>query len=105
MAKNLLPVLLGQEPARARRLFWRYKASDKAAVRDGSWKYLRLGGREYLFDVVKDPRERANLAKRNPEVFARLQTAFAEWNASMLPYTDAVRSHNVEASGITPDRY
>jgi hypothetical protein len=55
-------------------------------VRDGDWKYLKLGGYEYLFDVATDPRERANLKLREPTVFDRLRRDYAAWNATMLPY-------------------
>ena len=59
--ENLLPVLTGAAPAHSRTLYWRYKSNDQAAVRDGNWKYLKLGGREHLFDIEADPRERAEL--------------------------------------------
>jgi hypothetical protein len=47
-----------------RKLYWRYKAGSQRAARDGDWKYLRIAGNEFLFDVVQDPRERANLKDR-----------------------------------------
>jgi arylsulfatase A-like enzyme len=103
--ENLLAVLLGQASPHPRRVFWRYNASDQAAVRDGNWKYLRLGGREYLFDVINDPRERANLAKKHPEVFDRLKASFDAWNATMLPYTDETYSYGVKKMNTVPDRY
>ena len=34
--ENLLPVLTGAAPAHSRTLYWRYKANDQAAVRDGT---------------------------------------------------------------------
>src|SRR5262245_17685777 len=45
---NLLPLLTVTAPAQPRTLYWRYKANEQAAVRDGRWKYLKLGGREHL---------------------------------------------------------
>jgi hypothetical protein len=50
-----------------------YKAGGQRAVRDGDWKYLRITGNEFRFDVVKDPRERANLKG----IFARLDRKLA----------------------------
>ena len=40
-------------------------------------------------------RERANLRDKHPEVFARLQRQWEDWNAGFLPITDAVhpRAH------------
>jgi arylsulfatase A-like enzyme len=100
---NLLAVLTGAAPVQARKLFWRFKASEQAAVRDDRWKYLKLADREYLFDVVADPRERANLRDKFPEVFARLKSDFAAWNATMLPYP--AESNSEAANRALPDRY
>ena len=95
---NLLPVLLGQAPAQPRTLFWRYKAQTQRAVRQGDWKYLQINDNEFLFNVVDDPRERANLKHRHPEVFQGLRQAWEAWNGTQLPITDEVRTH-----GVTPD--
>lgn len=84
---NLLPVLSGGPPV-PRQLFWRMKRDDQAAVRSGDWKYLRRRGREYLFDLTSDPRERANLKMQHPELFAALKQDFDRWNATMLSYPD-----------------
>jgi arylsulfatase A-like enzyme len=81
---NLLPVLTGRAPSHSRKLFWRFKAGEQRAVRDGNWKYLRIAGNEFLFDVLKDPRERANLKDRNKDVFDRLKNDWAAWNSTML---------------------
>jgi hypothetical protein len=67
------------------KLYWRYKAGSQRAVRDGDWKYLRIAGNEFLFDVVKDPRERANLKDRQKEVFDRMKSDWEAWNDTMLP--------------------
>lgn len=83
---NLLPVLAGAESLRERTIFWRYKGGDQAAVRQASWKYLRRGDSESLFDLSSDPRERADLKEKAPEIFARLRDAHRGWNAQMLPY-------------------
>ena len=47
-------------------------------------KYLRIAGNEFLFDVVADPRERANLKVRRKGVFERLRGDWEAWNAIML---------------------
>jgi arylsulfatase A-like enzyme len=101
--ENLLPVLTGAAPAHARTHYWRYKANDQAAVRDGRLKYLKLGGKEHLFDVEADPRERAELKDRFPEEFRRLRELYARWSAGMLPYPPDARSYDVKAG--TADRY
>ncbi len=99
---DLGPQLAGAPP-RPRRLFWRYKAQEQAAVRDGDLKYLRLAGREHLFDLAADVHERADLRERRPDDFARLKTAWSEWNASMLPYP--ANSFSETPKGKLVDRY
>lgn len=96
--ENILPVLEGRAPVHARTLYWRYKAQAQRAVRDGDWKYLKINDNAFLFDVAADERERANLRDKHPEVFARLQRQWEDWNAGFLPITDAVFTH-----GLTPD--
>ena len=96
--ENILPVLEGAAPVHPRKLYWRYKAQGQRAVRDGDWKYLKINDNEFLFDVTVDERERANLREREPEVFARLQRQWVEWNSGFLPITDEVYTH-----GVTPD--
>lgn len=82
--ENLAPALVGTAP-HPRKFYWRYKAGAQRAIRDGDWKYLRIAGNEFLFDVVQDPRERANLKVRYKDVFERLKNDWEAWNATMLP--------------------
>src|SRR4029434_7334754 len=69
-------VLPGLRARHTRKLSWRYKAAAQRAVRDADWKYLRMAGNEFLFDVVRDPRERANLKERHNDVLQRLHPAW-----------------------------
>jgi arylsulfatase A-like enzyme len=82
---SLLPVLTAERRPEPRRLFWRYKTNAQRAMRDGDLKYLKIRDNEYLFNVVEDPRERANLKERQAAAFARLAAECATWNALMLP--------------------
>jgi hypothetical protein len=68
-----------------RKLFWRCKYNAQQAARDGDWKYLKILDNTFLFDVVEDPMERANLKARYPDVYQRLVAEWHEWNAGMLP--------------------
>ena len=83
--EDLGPIITGRAAPHSRRLYWRYKAGSQRAIRDGDWKYLRIAGNEFLFDVVKDPRERGNLKDRQKDVFDRLKTDWETWNDTMLP--------------------
>jgi arylsulfatase A-like enzyme len=81
--ENLSPTLIGAAP-HSRKFYWRYKAGSQRAIRDGDWKYLQIAGNEFLFDVVQDPRERANLKDRRKDVFDRLKSDWETWNSTML---------------------
>lgn len=86
---SLLPFLTEGAAPVPRKLFWRYKANAQHAVRDGDMKYLKILGNTFLFNVVEDPMERANLKARMPEVYQRLIAEWDAWNATMLPEIDA----------------
>ncbi len=85
---NLLPVLTQNAAPVARKLFWRYKANAQRASRDGDHKYLKILDNTFLFNVVEDPMERANLKERHPDVYDRMVAEWHEWNATMLPEVD-----------------
>lgn len=55
------------------------------AVRDGNWKLLisRDRSRPELFDIVKDPNERTNLANERPDVTKRLADEVLAWDRSI----------------------
>jgi arylsulfatase A-like enzyme len=99
--ENLLDVVTGRSNPHPRRLFWRYKASEQAAHRDGDWKYLKLGKREWLFNLAEDEHERANHATKEAARFAAMKEAWAAWNATMLPYP----GDSVSAGNNAADRY
>ncbi len=90
---NLLPVLSGQQPPSPRDLYWRYKAHGQRALRSGDLKYLRIKGREFLFNLSQDSRERANLADVQPERLAALRQQWEQWEATMLPIPPDAYTH------------
>lgn len=94
---DLLDVLTGREDVIPRKLFWRHKKYDQAAVRDGDWKYLRINGHEHLYNVVDDPRERAEKKDLRPELLQQLRGDWDAWNAQMLPYPP--ESYSTEVPG------
>lgn len=95
---SILENLKGVKVSYDRELYWRYKSQKQRAVRSGNWKYLKINDNEFLFDVVQDQRERANLKDKYPEVFSKLKAKWDIWNEGLLPITDDVYSH-----GLTPD--
>lgn len=81
---NLVPFLSGEKKgAPHEALTWRW--ISQAAVREGKWKLLRGGEREYLFDLVADPEEKRNLRQTHPEVADRLRTRLKEWTDELDP--------------------
>jgi arylsulfatase A-like enzyme len=82
---SLLNALRDPAATFERDLFWRMKFRQQKAVRSDAWKWLSIEGDEYLFDLAKDPRERANLARRFPEKFSELKDRYRAWESSMPP--------------------
>jgi arylsulfatase A-like enzyme len=82
---SLLHALVENAPPVPRKLFWRYRLNAQRALRDGDMKWLRIRDNTFLFNVVSDPLERANLKDRQSAVYRRLIAEYEEWNATMLP--------------------
>ena len=86
--QSLMPVLTDPGAVTERQLFWRMKHNGQKAMRTGPWKYLTVNEHEYLFDVITDERERANLARRHPERLAEMREAWQRWDRTMPPIPD-----------------
>jgi len=77
-------LLRGAAPV-TRTLCWRYLNLSQEACRDGDWKYLKILDNSFLFNVVEDPLERANLKERHPDIYQRVLAKYRTWDATMLP--------------------
>ncbi len=105
---NLRPHLAEGAPVVERSLFWRYKSLWQRAARIGDWKYLKILDNTFLFNVVTDPLERANMKERHPDTYNKLTAAWNEWNAAMLPevghsFTEGFdESHMADHLGTPP---
>jgi arylsulfatase A-like enzyme len=96
---SLLGVLQVPQATFARELFWRMKHRRQRAVRSGDWKYFASEDGEFLFNLARDARERANYAKREPARLAELRARYEAWERSIpaipddaavsIPYTRA----------------
>ena len=91
---DLLPVLAANATLVERKLFWRYKANAQRAARHGDYKFLKILDNTFLFNVVEDPMERANLKQRHKDIYDRLEAEWYAWNASMLPEIDESYTDN-----------
>jgi arylsulfatase A-like enzyme len=89
---SLLPILRSPSKTRDRDLFWKMLFRDQKAMRFGSWKYLSVEGNEFLYDLSKDERERANYARRVPEIFSLLKEKYSAWEAQLPKHPDATYS-------------
>jgi arylsulfatase A-like enzyme len=85
---SLLPMLTGAADIVTRTLFWRYRSNAQRAMRDGNFKYLKIRENTFLFNVVDDPRERANLKQLRQDIFDAMEARWHTWNATMLPEID-----------------
>jgi arylsulfatase A-like enzyme len=82
---SLLPVLTSSDACFERPMYWRMNHRSQRALRAGDWKYLRVDGNDYLFNIAQDARERANLAKQEPTRLANMKAQWETWQASMPP--------------------
>ena len=83
---DLLPWLHGQAAGAPHEvLFW--KLEGYSAVRKGRWKlYLEpRNGIARLHDLERDPGERTDLSREEPDVFEELKARYATWELSLPP--------------------
>ena len=80
---SLLPLFSDPTWQPSRDLYWRMAHRRQRALRQGHWKYLRIDEHEYLFDLARDERERANQASRDPQRLASMRDAWEAWAATM----------------------
>ena len=85
---SLLGVLEDSTQTFDRTLHWRMKHRGQRALRSGRWKYLRVDGHDYLFDLNADERERANHGQREPDRLAAMRADWEAWNTTMPPIPD-----------------
>jgi uncharacterized sulfatase len=81
---NLIPYLTCQnaEPPH-QTLYWRW--ISQSAVREGDWKLLIGGPREYLYNLSKDKEEKQNLISEHPEIAKRLRVKLKHWSNELQP--------------------
>jgi arylsulfatase A-like enzyme len=82
---SMLPVLRDSACQFPRPMHWHMNHRGQRALRDGDWKYLRVDGIDYLFNISHDERERANLANHQPARLAVMREAWLAWDATMPP--------------------
>jgi arylsulfatase A-like enzyme len=101
---SLIPALTAQTAPISRKLYWRYHANAQEAMRDGDMKWLKIRDNDFLFNVVRDPLERANLKARQPEVYQRLMAGYKAWDATMLPIDPKAYTQSITGK-VRADHY
>jgi arylsulfatase A-like enzyme len=101
---SLLPFFKEPQYHTERALYWRMNYRRQRALREGQWKYLAIEDNEYLFDLADDERERANLAKREPERLQAMREKFDRWSAEMRQPHPEARSELVYTEEDMPRR-
>ncbi|PUE13350.1 sulfatase [Limnohabitans sp. WS1] len=80
---SLAPVLRDAKHQFDRPLYWRMNHRGQRALRMGDYKYLRVDGNDYLFNIPADERERANLGGRQAERLRAMRDAWEAWDATV----------------------
>ena len=87
--RSLLKVLRDPKKTFARELYWKMLFREQKALRAGNWKYLSVEGSEFLFNLAKDERERANMGGRDPKRLAAMRAKVQAWEASLPAHPGA----------------
>jgi arylsulfatase A-like enzyme len=89
---NLLSILKSPGRTIKRDLFWKMLFRNQKAMRSGDWKYLSVDSDEFLFNLAKDERERANYGKREPKRLEAMRAKYVAWDDSLPKHPDATYS-------------
>lgn len=79
---NLVPYLNGKKKGLPTKyMYWRFW--DQSAVRNGDWKFLKAGNREFLFDLSSPDHEKVNLVQQYPQKVRKLKRKLEKWGAEL----------------------
>jgi len=99
--RDLLPQMTGNAGDVERTLYWRMRDPEQRAMRRGQWKYLLIDGREYLYDLDYDCRERTDFAAEHPQLLDDLRADWQRWSATMLPMpADVARGRLIDLAAM-----
>jgi arylsulfatase A-like enzyme len=94
---DLFPYLQPNTPVLSRTLFWRRKDGQgrvtQKAVRYDSWKYVRDGNADHLYDLAADVSETQNVAAAEPGRVHDMKKMLIDWEKTVRPiYAQSIRS-------------
>ena len=85
--KNIWPILAENRPSPHEDILINVEAF-RGAIRKGNWKLVKIAllpGKTELFDLSKDPGEKANVAGQFPEIVADLEARLVAYAKEMKP--------------------
>jgi arylsulfatase A-like enzyme len=85
---SLREILSSPKATFERPLYWRMNHRQQRAMRQGSWKYLKVDENEYLFNLDNDERERANLGASYPDRLADMRQQWLNWSQTVPEIPD-----------------
>ena len=79
---DLIPFLIDDKKGEPHKnLFWRFWS--QSAIREGNYKYLKFGEREFLFDVTTEKHENVNLIKKHPDLAKQMKSRLIKWSSTL----------------------
>jgi arylsulfatase A-like enzyme len=85
--KNIWPVLAEGKPSSHEDILINVEPV-RGAIRKGNWKLVKIAtlpGRTELFDLVKDPSEKTNVADQNPDIVRDLEARLMAYARQQKP--------------------
>lgn len=103
---NLLPFLSGKRKGDAHEYLYWHNADptdeprrNLYAVRWKNWRLVKHPDGWHLYDLIKDPKEMKDLAKKQPEVVANMLRHYQDFVATLPPLKP---SENYSGGGLVP---
>ncbi len=80
---NLVPYLTGEKQGAPHEiLYWRFYT--QSAIREGDWKFLKAGDREFLFKLGPEGVEDQNLIQQEPDKAGELKSKLYDWAEGLV---------------------
>ena len=103
---DLLPYINGEKSGMPHEyLYWQNPDKDIDVVRDDRYKYLRIQGDEYIFDLKNDISEETNIIDSSKPIYDRLKSQFKEWEKDMIDPVFMDLGMGKEYNKLNPDRW
>ena len=103
---DLLPYINGEKSGMPHEyLYWQNPDKDIDVVRDDRYKYLRIKGDEYIFDLKNDISEETNIIDSSKLIYDRLKSQFKEWEKDMIDPVFMDLGMGKEYNKLNPNRW